>query len=128
MSTSDGTQTDRYRFAVVGAGVIGKHHGNVIGQLSDQIELVAVVDHVLERAELVVSRHGGQAFTSLADALAATEVDVVVVCTPTGAHGEVAIEALAAGKHVIIEKPAEVTLAKTDLIIEAQRAAAPRSR
>ena len=46
-----------------------------------------------------------------------------MVCTPTGAHGEVAIEALAAGKHVIIEKPAEVTLAKTDQIIEAQRAA-----
>ncbi len=123
MSTSDGTQPDRYRFAVVGAGVIGKHHGNVIGQLSDQIELVAVVDHVPERAELVVGKHGGQAFTSLGDALAATEVDVVVVCTPTGAHGEVALEALAAGKHVIIEKPAEVTLAKTDTIIEAQRTA-----
>ena len=50
-------------------------------------------------------------------------VDIVVVCTPTGQHGEVAIEALAAAKHVIIEKPAEITVAKTDEIIEAQRQA-----
>jgi len=45
------------------------------------------------------------------------------VCTPTGAHGEVAIETLEAGKHVIIEKPAETTVAKTDEIITAQEAA-----
>ncbi|HSU34016.1 MAG TPA: Gfo/Idh/MocA family oxidoreductase [Propionibacteriaceae bacterium] len=123
MNSTGGSRQDRFRFAVVGAGVIGKHHGKVIGQLADQIELVAVVDHVAERAERITGEHGGRAFTALADALAATEVDVVVVCTPTGAHGAVAIEALAAGKHVIIEKPAEVTLAKTDQIIEAQRAA-----
>ena len=123
MSSTGVAQPDRFRFAVVGAGVIGKHHGKVIGQLADQIELVAVVDHHAERAERIVGEHGGRAFTSLTDALAATAVDVVVVCTPTGTHGEVAIEALAAGKHVIIEKPAEVTLAKTDQIIEAQRAA-----
>ena len=123
MSSTASPQPDRFRFAVVGAGVIGKHHGKVIGQLADQIELVAVVDRHAERAERIVGEHGGRAFTSLAGALAETAVDVVVVCTPTGAHGEVAIEALAAGKHVIIEKPAEVTLAKTDQIIEAQRAA-----
>ncbi len=50
-------------------------------------------------------------------------MDVVIVATPTGAHAEVAIEALRAGKHAVIEKPAEVTLAKTDEIISAQRAA-----
>ena len=114
---------DRLRFALVGAGVIGTHHGKVMSELADQIELVAVVDHHLERAEKVAAERGGKTFKTLTDALAAVEVDVVVVCTPTGAHGEVAIEALAAGKHVIIEKPAEVTLEKTDQIIEAQRAA-----
>jgi UDP-N-acetyl-2-amino-2-deoxyglucuronate dehydrogenase len=47
----------------------------------------------------------------------------VAVCTPTGRHGEVAIEALEAGKHVIVEKPAEITVARTDEIIDAQRKA-----
>jgi UDP-N-acetyl-2-amino-2-deoxyglucuronate dehydrogenase len=113
----------RLRFALVGAGVIGKHHGRVISSLADRIELVAVVDPHQERAEQVAAEHGARTFATLAAALAAVEVDVVVVCTPTGRHGEVAIEALQAGLHVIIEKPAEVTVARTDEIIAAQQAA-----
>ena len=114
---------ERFRFALVGAGVIGRHHGKVISELADQIELVAVVDPLLDRAEEIAAKRGGRVFPSLSDALGAVDVDVVVVCTPTGRHGEVAIEALAAGKHVIVEKPAEVTVEKTDKIIEAQQAA-----
>ena len=66
---------------------------------------------------------GGKAFTSLTEAMAATDIDVVVICTPAGGRAEVAIEALEAGKHLIIEKPAEVTLAKIDDIIAAQQKA-----
>ena len=113
----------RFRFALVGAGVIGRHHGKGISELADQIELVAVVDHVLDRATELAAKRGGKAFTTLSETLGAVDVDVVVVCTPTGAHAEVAVEALSAGKHVIIEKPAEVSLAKTDEIIAAQQAA-----
>jgi predicted dehydrogenase len=111
------------RFALVGAGVIGKHHAAVISELGDRAELTAVVDVRLDRAEALTAAHGGRAYDSLAAALAATDVDVVSVCTPTGRHAEVAIEALAAGKHVIIEKPAEVTPARTDEIIAAPQAA-----
>ena len=82
-----------------------------------------MVDLHPERAEKLAAEHGGTAFTSLTDALQAVDIDVVSVCTPTGRHGEIAIEALEAGKHVIIEKPAETTLAKTDEIIAAQRRA-----
>src|SRR5215213_10010195 len=113
----------RLRFALVGAGVIGTIHAAVIRELADRIDLVAVVDVHLDRAEKLAAEHGGRAFTSLADALQAVDVDVVSVCTPTGRHGEIALEALAAGKHVIIEKPAETTVAKTDEIIAAQRRA-----
>ncbi|HET9648048.1 MAG TPA: Gfo/Idh/MocA family oxidoreductase [Microlunatus sp.] len=113
----------RTRFALVGAGVIGTHHAAVMTELADRIELAAVVDVDLERAEALSSLHGGKAFVSLGDALAAIDIDVVTVCTPTGNHGTVAIEALRAGKHVIIEKPAETTLAKTDAILAAQEVA-----
>jgi UDP-N-acetyl-2-amino-2-deoxyglucuronate dehydrogenase len=113
----------RIGLALVGAGVIGTIHGAVISELADRIDLVAVVDLHPERAEKLAAEHGGTAFTSLTDALQAVDFDVVSVCTPTGRHGAVAIEALEAGKHVIIEKPAETTVAKTDQIIEAQRKA-----
>ena len=123
MSNPAPNQPERPRFAIVGAGVIGTQHGLVLSQLADRAELVAVVDLQRDRAEKLAAERGGQVFTSLTDALAGEDVDVVAVCTPTGAHGEVAVEALEAGKHVIIEKPAEVTLDKTDRIIEAQRRA-----
>ena len=113
----------RPRFAIVGAGVIGKQHGMVMSQLDDRLELVAVVDVDLDRAQALAAERGGKAFVSLTEALAATDIDVVSVCTPTGLHGVVAIEALEAGKHVVIEKPAEVTTEKTDEIIAAQKQA-----
>jgi UDP-N-acetyl-2-amino-2-deoxyglucuronate dehydrogenase len=111
------------KIALVGAGVIGKHHGLVISQLADRLQLAAVVDIAIDRAEQLAAERGGRPFTSLTEALSNVDVDIVTVCTPTGRHGEVAIEALAAGKHVIVEKPAETTVARTDEIIEAQRKA-----
>ena len=111
------------KFAVAGAGVIGKHHGKVISQLAEQIELVAVADVDLSKAQELTAKHGGKPYASLADALRTQEIDVVVVCTPTGRHGELAIEALEAGKDVIVEKPAEITVEKTDEIIAAQQKA-----
>ncbi|MFF5078903.1 Gfo/Idh/MocA family protein [Actinoplanes sp. NPDC000266] len=110
----------RYKIALAGAGVIGRHHGLVVSQLVSRLELVAVADVVVERAATLTSVHGGRPYSSLGDALAAEEIDIVVVCTPTGLHGPVAIEALAAGKHVIVEKPAEITVARTDEIIRAR--------
>lgn len=123
MSATSPDANDRARIALVGAGVIGAVHGQVISELADQVELAAVVDLHADRAKRLAVEHGGEVFTSLTEALAAVPIDIVVVCTPTGRHGEVAIEALEAGKDVIIEKPAETTVAKTDQIIEAQRKA-----
>jgi UDP-N-acetyl-2-amino-2-deoxyglucuronate dehydrogenase len=123
MSTISPDANARARIGLVGAGVIGAVHGQVISELADRLELAAVVDLHPDRAKRLTAEHGGEVFTSLTDALAAVPVDIVVVCTPTGRHGVVAIEALEAGKDVIIEKPAETTVAKTDQIIEAQRKA-----
>ena len=111
------------KFALVGAGVIGKHHGMVMSQLAGRLELAAVVDVERERAEALASERGGTPYTSIEAALGAQEIDVVVVCTPTGKHGEVAIAALEAGKHVIVEKPAEITVERTDEIIRARQKA-----
>ncbi|MEU4215836.1 Gfo/Idh/MocA family oxidoreductase [Actinoplanes sp. NPDC026623] len=108
---------------LVGAGVIGVLHGRVMAELADRIALVAVADVEIGRAEGLAAAHGARAFGSLAGALAGVDVDVVVVCSPTGQHGEMAIEALEAGKHVIVEKPAEITVARIDEIIEAQQKA-----
>ena len=115
------TDVERPRFLIVGAGVIGRVHAAVTAALPDRIELAGVVDLHPDRAAALTQTHGGTVYASLAEAM--PFADVVVVCTPTGRHGEIAIEALRAGKHVIIEKPAETTVARTDEIIAAQRRA-----
>ena len=108
------------RFAVLGAGIIAAQHGLVLHQLGEEVELAAVVDPVRSRAEALAAEHGGEVHTSLTEALAAVDFDVAVVCTPTGRHGEVAIEALEAGKHVVVEKPAEITTERIDAMIAAR--------
>jgi UDP-N-acetyl-2-amino-2-deoxyglucuronate dehydrogenase len=115
--------TPTLRIAVVGAGMIGTRHAAVIAGLGEQARLAAVVDVNLAKAGALAANHGVPAHESLAAALAALDIDAVAVCTPTGTHGEVAIEALQAGRHVVIEKPAEITPERVDAIIAARDAA-----
>src|SRR5260370_10254877 len=58
--------------------------------------------------------------------LATSDVDVVCVCTPSGAHMDPAVAAARAGKHVVVEKPLEITLPRCDAIIDACNAAGVR--
>ncbi|GAA1659150.1 hypothetical protein GCM10009830_00100 [Glycomyces endophyticus] len=110
-----------HRFALVGAGVISARHAEALAAFQGEAELVAVVDLDPARAKAAAERYGAEPFGDVAAAIEATGADVAVVCTPTGLHGEAAIRALDAGAHVVIEKPADTTVAKIDRIIEAQR-------
>ncbi|MFD4635801.1 Gfo/Idh/MocA family protein [Lentzea sp. NPDC058436] len=104
------------RFALVGAGAIGEVHARLI---ASSAELAVVVDNSLERARQVASEFGGTPTTSLAEAF--EQVDAVSVCLPSGAHADAAVLALQAGKHVVVEKPIDVTLEAADRIIAAER-------
>ena len=57
------------RIAIAGAGVIGRHHGLVISQLADRLELVAVADVQIERARELAAQRGGRAYPSLTGAI-----------------------------------------------------------
>jgi predicted dehydrogenase len=110
-------------FAIVGAGNIGAVHARLIGALADEgVKLTAVVNRNLQRAELLTERYGGRPYTSAAEAYAHEEIDAVSVCVPSSLHAEVAVEALRAGKHVLVEKPVDITLEAADRIAEARRA------
>ncbi|TDW69465.1 Gfo/Idh/MocA family protein [Kribbella pratensis] len=110
------------RFALIGAGAIGTVHARLIEALGNEAELVAVVDQDLDRAGKLVEQYGGQAFATPAEAYAASSADAVSICLPSALHAENAIEALQAGKHVIVEKPVDISLEAADRLIEAQRA------
>ena len=103
---------------IVGAGMISNFHAKAIAD-SRNGHLVGCFTRNPEKAGEFVGKHGGRVFQTLDDMLADSEVEVVSVCTPSGAHRDPAMEAAAAGKHVMIEKPLEVTTERCDQIIAA---------
>jgi UDP-N-acetyl-2-amino-2-deoxyglucuronate dehydrogenase len=103
------------RAAVVGLGV-GRAHAEAYHQLPET-ELVAVCDANEARLEPVAEQYGCRAYTAVDALLADKDVELVSVATPHPSHAELAIRALRAGKHVLVEKPMTVDLADADRMI-----------
>jgi UDP-N-acetyl-2-amino-2-deoxyglucuronate dehydrogenase len=106
-------------FAIVGCGMIASFHLKALAEI-EGARVVAVVDKVPAALERFKDKHqlSCPLYTELAPALRNPEVDIVIVSTPSGAHMEPAVAAANAGKHVVVEKPLEVTLERCDRIID----------
>ena len=105
-------------FGIIGCGMIAGFHARAIDDV-EGAELVACCDTVPEAADKLAEKTGCKAYHDLEAMLADPGVEVVTVGTPSGAHTEPAVAAARAGKHLIVEKPLEITLARCDQIIEA---------
>lgn len=103
-------------FGIIGTGMISKFHARAIADVRGA-KLVACYNRNFEKGEEFASEHDCRAYGTLDELLADEAVDVVSICTPSGAHQESAVAAAKAGKHVIVEKPLEVTLRRCDRII-----------
>ena len=109
----------KLRSAIVGCGVIHSAHADAISQLPEHVELVAVADDKLERAAKAGEALGVPHFHGLDALLAWGEFDILHVCTPSGLHAACGIKGANAGKHILCEKPIDVTLPAADALIEA---------
>ncbi len=96
-------------FGIIGCGMISNFHARAIGDVRGA-KLVACFDKVPAAADRLAAETGCKAYHDLDEMLADPEVDVVTIGTPSGAHMEPAVAAARAGKHVIVEKPLEITL------------------
>ncbi|MCA9171748.1 MAG: Gfo/Idh/MocA family oxidoreductase [Planctomycetales bacterium] len=105
-----------FGFGIIGCGMISNFHAKAVGDLRDA-KVVACYDQFPASAQRFAAANNCRAYESLKDMLADDKVDVVTICTPSGAHMEPALAAAKAGKHVIVEKPLEVTLARCDKVI-----------
>ena len=111
--------SEKLRFGIVGGGVIGPTHAEAIEIVPDA-QLVAVSDVVAEKAQELADKYGVKAYPSLGEMLAHEPIDVVTICTPSGLHGELACQAMRAGKHVMVEKPMEISSAAIDEMLRVQ--------
>ena len=109
-------------FAIIGTGMIAGFHARALADVPGA-RLVAAVSRDTAKARAFLDKQpGGQgafATASLGEALARPEVDAVIITTPSGAHLDPAVRAAQAGKHVVVEKPLEITAERCDRIIDA---------
>ncbi len=103
-------------FGIIGTGTIARVHAKAVSEMTG-VKLVACYDILPERAEAFADEYGIKSFSSLEDFLSDSELDVVTITTPSGAHLEPALAAIEHRKNVIIEKPMEVTTERIDLLI-----------
>jgi predicted dehydrogenase len=109
------------KFGIIGAGMIGHFHAKAITAMTGGT-LHSVFDLRQEAAEKLASEYGGTAYSDMAKFLADDDLEIVTVGTPSGAHLEPSLAALNAGKHVICEKPLEITLERIDQLTAAAEA------
>lgn len=105
-------------FGIIGCGMIADFHAKAIADV-EGAELVCCFDLSKERADALAEKYGIRGYDNLDAMLADPDLDVVTIGTPSGAHRDPAVAAAKAGKHVIVEKPLEITLEKCDDIIRA---------
>jgi predicted dehydrogenase len=109
------------KFGIIGAGMIGQFHGKAI-QAMDGGELHSVFDLRPEAAAKLGEQFGAKPFSDLDAFLADPDLEVVTVGTPSGAHLDPSVAALEAGKHVICEKPLEITPERIDMMLNTAEA------
>jgi predicted dehydrogenase len=108
----------KVRCAVVGLGAIGPTHLASIEKI-ENAELAAVCDIVREKADGFAESYGCKAYYSIDDLLKDESIGLVHFCVPSGLHAELGAKAARAGKHVLVEKPVDVTLEAADRLIQA---------
>ncbi|MEX0587098.1 MAG: Gfo/Idh/MocA family oxidoreductase, partial [Pirellulales bacterium] len=102
-------------FGIIGCGMISRYHARAIADVRGA-RLAACFDAVPAAADRLATETGCRAYHRLAALLADERVDAVVIGTPSGAHMEPAVAAAKAGKHVLVEKPLQITLSRCDRI------------
>lgn len=109
-------------FGIVGTGMIAGMHAQALDKVGDA-RIVACLSRDAARAEQFARKHDCAACSDIDAFLNHTELDAVSICTPSGTHLQPALAATAAGKHLFVEKPLEITIERCQRIISAADAA-----
>ncbi len=108
----------KWNFGIVGAGMIAAFHAKAIGDI-DNSDIVGFCDNGSGNAAKLADEYGGVAFEDYKSLIMSEDVNVVAIATPSGFHLEPALLAAEEGKHVICEKPLEVTSERVSKMIKA---------
>ncbi|MEX2606866.1 MAG: Gfo/Idh/MocA family oxidoreductase [Kiritimatiellia bacterium] len=105
-------------FALVGYGRVAPTHIQALQALGNRARLVAVCDSDPNALARGIQATGAEGHADLQEMLRRDDIDVVSVCTPSGLHAKIGIQAAKAGKHVLMEKPMDVRLDAAQALID----------
>ena len=107
----------KFRVGIVGCGTISRIHAEVIRSI-DRMELVSACSRSDQKRNTFCSEFGINGYADYDSFLDKDNLDVVVLCTPNGTHLDYGLKAASAGKHLIVEKPLEITVERGKKLIE----------
>lgn len=107
-------------FGMIGCGTISEWHAQAIEKI-DGARLVAVTDLNEAARAAFAQKYQARAFDSVEALLAEPSIDVVSICTPSGLHAPLAVQAAGRGKNIVVEKPMAITPAQLDAVMTACR-------
>ncbi len=105
-------------FGIIGCGNIGPVHAAAIAGVKGA-KLVGVSDVVEKSARALAEQYGAEAYTDYRKMLERKDLDAVCICVPSGLRVDIAVTSALAGKHVLSEKPLEISTQRIDRIIAA---------
>lgn len=109
----------KVKIGVIGCGSIAKYRHLPEYHAHPNVEMVAVCDIDVQRAQTVAQTYGTKAYINYKDLLNDKDMDAVSICVPNIYHASMTIAALQAGKHVLCEKPMATTIKEAKQMIEA---------
>lgn len=114
-----------WKVGIIGAGLIADFHARAVTSLVNA-KLSGICGTNEARAKTLADKYSCRFFSGTNEMLSSGDIDIVTIATPSGAHMEPAIEAAHYGKHVICEKPLEISLRRMDRMIEAHEKSGTR--
>jgi predicted dehydrogenase len=114
-----------WNFGIVGAGLIADFHARAIGDIPNA-KLIACCDKIEDKAKALAEKFKIEAFADYEEMLKNDQIDIVTIATPSGFHMEPTVAAAKAGRHVVCEKPLDITLDRIDAMIEAHEKSGTR--
>jgi myo-inositol 2-dehydrogenase / D-chiro-inositol 1-dehydrogenase len=110
----------KLQFGLIGAGRIGRVHAETVAFRLPEAEIVSITDMNGAAAEALAARYGiAHIAASAAEIFSNPKIDAVLICTSTGTHADLIVEAAKAGKHIFCEKPISLSLPEIDRAIAA---------
>ncbi|MBU1683574.1 Gfo/Idh/MocA family oxidoreductase [Patescibacteria group bacterium] len=107
---------EKIGFGIIGCGHIAPYHAKALSEINNA-RLIAVSDIIPNRAKQFAKLYSTRHYCRNESIFEDKEIDVLNICTPSNTHADIAINAMRAGKHVIIEKPMALTLADVNRLI-----------